>query len=75
MTINEVYADGIGSLQIVGGTVRLQFVSVEPDGGGGRFAPRVRVVLPLTSLDSMIHTLTSARRSVQAARPEETGPG
>ena len=67
MAIEEVYSDGIGSIQVVGETVRLQFVSLAAGAEAGRFEPRVRVVLPLSSLDSMIETLTRARRGVQAA--------
>jgi hypothetical protein len=69
MTV-EIFADGIGSVGIVGDTVRLQFVAMTGKGGSG-YEPRGLVVVPFAHLDSMIATLTKARRSRLAA----TDPG
>lgn len=56
----EVFADGIGSLRVVGDTARIDFVGLT---GDGRFEQRVRVVVPVGSLGGMIDMLTKARRS------------
>lgn len=65
MTV-EIFADGIGSIRIVGDTVRLQFVAMTGQGATG-YEPRALVVVPSAHLDSMINALTIARRSRLAA--------
>ncbi|HWW12756.1 MAG TPA: hypothetical protein VN018_09575 [Brevundimonas sp.] len=65
----EVFADGIGNIRTVGDTVRIDFVSLT---GDGRFEPRVRVVVPVSSLGSMIDILTKARRSGLTAADDGT---
>lgn len=61
--VNEVFADGLGSVRIVGDVIQLNFVSAK----GEDFEPRVRLLLPHGSLDALIATLTKARRGLQTA--------
>ncbi|WP_291832675.1 hypothetical protein [Brevundimonas sp.] len=65
----EVFADGIGGIRIVGDTARIDFVSLT---GDGRFESRVRVVAPVSNLNSMIDILTKAQRNRLAAADDGT---
>lgn len=65
--IVEVFADGIGTVRMVGDVVRMQFASLSED---GRFEPRALIVVPAASLDGMIDVLTKARNSRRAAIDE-----
>ncbi len=65
----EVFADGIGGVRIVGDTVRIDFVSLTES---GRFEPRVRVVVPVSNLGSMIDILTKVHRSGLTAADDGT---
>lgn len=69
MAVTEVFADGIGTVRVVGDTVRIDMVSMS---GGGGFEMRVRLVVPTTSLGQMVDILRKAQQSLQvreAAKP------
>lgn len=63
----EVFADGIGTVRMVGDVARMQLVSLS---GDGRVEPRALLVVPAANLDGMIDILTKARNSRRAAIDE-----
>ena len=73
MAVTEVFADGLSGVRIVGDTVRLDFVSLS-GGEGASFDPRVRVVLPTTSLPALLALLTKAQRTAQQNRQQRMRP-
>lgn len=68
MALEEVFADGISSVRIIGETVRIEFASLSGGvhEGHATAAPRVRIVAPRSALPAMVRTLQQALDKLNA---------
>lgn len=70
-----IFADGIGSITVVGGTVRLDLVVLEPQSDGGRPKPVLsqRLILPIEGFTAAARHIQEAGEAIKKIEPRMGG--
>lgn len=74
--VNPVFSDGIGSIAIVGGTVRVNFVVFSPDETDAEGRPKIIPLQQIVmTLDGFLRSSEKAKEAVQALSKLAHPPG